>query len=1554
MTDRRATDLFPLSAPQRGMWFAQQVSPEVPVNIAQFVELVGDVDVTLLSESMVTAARELGSGFVRVVEVDGVAWQRVDHGLDASVGYVDLRSEPDPRAAAEAWMTAEYTAPLDVHTDRLMASTVLHLEQDVYYWYSRAHHIVLDGMGAFTLVDRAAALYTAARAGAPAKPAAAADLVQLSTIETEYRDSPRYRKDRQYWSERVGDGVEPFTLADRHAPPQSRSRTSRMQLPDTTVAKLDAARSRRDSSTAFEMIAGIAAFLARMSGREDVVLSLPVTARTTAVLRRSGGMVSNVVPLRFTVRPETTATELVAAARVEVTAALRHQRYPHVDILRDAGSDARGFFGPLVNIMLFHNEITVGDTVGRLEVLSTGPISDLAVNVYQGVAGSTLHLDLEANPELYPEDVLASHHTRLRDFLDAFFMLGDGPVGDLEILTIAERTALVPASGPAAPLPRTLPQLLRRAVDLGSDGEALTAPGRDGRFRTLSYRELDESTNRLARLLTDHGVGPEVAVAVALPRSVESVSATWAVAKTGAAFVPVDPTYPTERIEYMVADCGAPIGLTTRDLRPTLPDCVHWILCDDELAGRLDAYPSTPIEDDERTPRLRLDHIAYVIYTSGSTGRPKGVAVTHRGLAALAADERDRLSVTARSRTLHFASPSFDASVFELMMAIGAGATVVAAPTTIYGGGELHDFLAEHRITHAFCTPGALASVEPEGLDDLGVVVVAGDRCPPELVARWAPGRRMFNAYGPSETTIMSSSTTDMVAGEPVSIGAPTRGVSLSVLDRRLRPVPTGVVGELYVTGDSLARGYVSRPGQTSERFVANPFGAGRMYRTGDVVRWVPGRDGRPVLEFHGRTDFQVKIRGFRIELGDIDAALAGHPDVRTAHSIGFDAPGHATRLVSYVVAEDEKAADVEELLEHLATKLPRYMVPSAVVVLDEFPLTPAGKIDRVALPVPGFVAESVDATAPRTRTESVLGEIFAAVLGVDSVGVHADFFALGGSSLSATQLVSRINAALDVRVTVREVFENPTVADLAEIADGAAAPSRPALAPRPRPDTVPLSIAQQRMWFLNRFDPGSAAYNLPISLRMTGTLDVAALRLALADVLERHEALRTIYPETESGACQSVAPVADALPPLEITDLTGADAATEIDAHLAALAGRGFDLTVDVPFRAALLRVDTDTHVLALVVHHISADGWSMAPLAGDVMAAYSARLDGHEPQWEPLPVQYSDFTLWQHEVLGDENDGTSLAARQIDFWKNALRGIPGSIELPTDRPRPAQPSFRGGRVETLLDGTAHEMLQRLAREQGTTLFMVVHAALATLLHRVAATDDVVIGTPVAGRGDEALDRLVGMFVNTAVLRTTVDGGEGFASLLARVKDADLAAFAHTDVPFERLVDVLSPVRSTSHHPLFQVMLSFQNTPRAAVELRDLHVEAAEIEVHAAKFDLQLDIAERHSVDGTPNGVALQWTYATDLFDESTVRTLAERYIRVLAAVVADPQIVVGDIGVLAADEYGVLERVNATAVDVPDLSLVSLFSDAVSRFPGGVAVTFEGVSLSYGEFDA
>ena len=810
-------------------------------------------------------------------------------------------------------------------------------------------------------------------------------------------------------------------------------------------------------------------------------------------------------------------------------------------------------------------------------------------------------------------------------------------------------------------------------------------------------------------------------------------------------------------------------------------------------------------------------------------------------------------------------------------------------------------------------------------------------------------GGRLLNLYGPTETTIWS---TDMVLDgpdidAPAPIGRPIWNTRVFVLDGGLEPVPAGVAGELYIAGAGLARGYLGRPGLTAERFVADRFGprGGRMYRTGDLARW--RSDG--VLEFLGRADDQVKLRGFRIEPGEIEAALTRHAEVGQAAVIAREDQAGDKRLVAYVVAASGRAVDAAALRSDLAQRLPDYMVPSAFVRLDRLPLTPNGKLDRRALPAPDFTIVPAP-RAPRTPQEEILCGLFAEVLGLERVGFDDGFFGLGGHSLLAMRLISRIRATLDVEVSIRTLFEAPSAEALAQRLAASEA-ARPALHRRPRPAEIPLSFAQRRLWFLDRLEGRSATYTISFALRLTGALDEAALEAALGDLVERHESLRTIFPDTLGVPRQLILAASAARPVLEVKSATEA----ELGELLAAAAGLGFDLSSDLLLRAHLFVLGEREHVLLLVLHHITGDGWSWGPLARDLGRAYAARCRGSAPEFAALPVQYADYTLWQHEVLGEEGDPDSAIARQLAFWTRTLEGVPEQLELPTDRPRPAVASHRGDSVALTLGPELHRALVGLARDCGASLFMVLQAGVAALLTRLGAGTDIPIGSPIAGRTDGALDDLVGFFVNTLVLRTDTGGNPSFRDLIARVRATNLAAYNHQELPFERLVEVLNPARSLARHPLFQVMLAFQNNPPAGFELSGLTTAFEPVAASTAKFDLCVSLGEQRGRDGTPMGVHGVLEYATDLFDRATVEAMARRLVRLLEAALAAPDQAIGTLDILAPGErHTMLRAWNDTAHPVPVATLPELFAAQAARTPDATAVVFEDTALTYAELDA
>ncbi|MFE3023107.1 amino acid adenylation domain-containing protein [Nocardia tengchongensis] len=1502
------TGLVPLSPAQQRMWFVNRFDPASSAyNVPVALRLSGHLDYAALHAALRDVLERHETLRTVYPDVDGVGWQRV---LPVAEVPLDLDPIPVPADALPAMVADTIGQGFDVTAAVPLRVRVFRIDvaspagpaagngatgagpADDHVVVLVAHHIATDGFSMAPLTRDVAAAYATRASG---------EVPAWEPLPVQYADYTLWQRDRlgeesdagslaarqvTFWTDmlaRVPDHLE--LPADRPRPARASHQAAECSARvDRTVSAAIERCAREYRATPFMVVhAALAVLLSRLSGTGDVVVGTPVAGRGVRELDDLVGMFVNTLVLRTDIRPGEGFGALLDRVRATDLAAFEHADVPFerlVEVLSPARSEARH---PLVQVMLVFQNLPMPElrlpalTVAPLELPQTNSRFDLSVTV----VGDEDGLDLRCcyATDLFDAATMTEFTDRLVRVLAEVTTESARPVGDLDLLTAAEHQSLGGGVEPATAA-RTLHDIMAAAVAANPDGIAVVCGD-----RSLTYRELDARADRIARRLAAAGAGPESLVAVGIPRSVESVLAVWAVARTGAAFVPVDPTYPPERIARIIDVSGVCLGLTVTQQRHRLPGTVQW-WCLDESDTDADAPGLREI-------RRHTAHPAYVIFTSGSTGDPKGVVVSHEGLANLAAAQRERDEITPESRVLHVASPSFDASVVELLMAVGAAATLVVAPPDVFGGPELGELLSRERVSHIALTPSALATVDPAGLDDLRLIVTGGEPCPPELVAAWAAeGRSHFNDYGPTEATVWAVGGA-VRPGAPITIGGPAPGVRALVLDERLRPVPDGVVGELYLAGICLARGYFGRYDLTAARFVADPHGApgDRMYRTGDLVRRRTGN-----LEYLGRTDTQVKLRGLRIELGDVEAALTAEPSVARAVAVVRD-DGRGGLLAAYVVAAPGAEPVPADLKKAAAQRLPSYMVPSVVMVLPDLPRTVNGKLDLDALPAPQQAARAL--RAPEGPAEIAVAAAFAEVLGIERVWRDDDFFALGGNSLIATRVVARVGAALDAAVPVRALFDAPTVAELAALVAAGATSDRPRPGPRPRPARIPLSAAQQRMWFLNRYDPGSPLYNIPGAFEIDGALDVSALRAAIDDVVARHETLRTIYPAGPDGL-----PEQRILPPTPgATPITELDvAADDIRAALLTQLSRGFDITRETPLRVCVLRVEPERTVLALAVHHIAADGWSMAPLARDVVYAFAARTAGITPEWTPLPLQYADYALWQHELLGAESDPDSLASRQLEFWRATLAGLPEVHALPTDRPRPTLPSGSGDRIEFTIPATVHDRVQLLSRAHGATPFMVVHAALAVLLARVSGRPDVALGSVVAGRGDGEFDDLVGMFVNTVVLRSQVDPAAGFAATLDAVRRADLAVYGNLDLPFERLVEALAPVRSTAHHPLFQVLLAFQNVQTERTALPGLAVRPLDAPAPGSKFDLEWMLAEQFGAAGEPAGMTASLTFATDLFDRSTAAALADGFLAILDAMTVDPLAAVGAIEVAGA----------------------------------------------------
>ncbi|MGW5493961.1 amino acid adenylation domain-containing protein [Streptomyces olivaceoviridis] len=1472
------------------------------------------------------------------------------------------------------------------------------------------HHILVDGWSMATLTRELAETFVRFRDGGtlPDRPVAPPYQAYLAWLGTQDKEAARTA-----WRRALEGVTEPTRLvpgggdtggATAAGAGGSTGLPRRVTVdvpPGVSSALAGFARSR--GLTVGAVVQGCwALLLSRLTGQDTVVFGTVASGRPAQLpdVERMVGLFANTLPVRADVTARLTPAELFERVQRARTGLLAHEHLPLAEIQQ--GTAVRGEL--FDTVLLFQNypmggpdaePALSGPRVTGVDIRSATHYP-LTVTVFPG---EPFELAVDHLPALVPEAEARRVGRCLVRLLEETVRRPDEPCGRLDLLDAGEAgRVLTDRNRTQEPVPGPwLAPLLERWAARTPDAPAL----RCGTER-LTYRELHERADRLAAALRAAGAGPERLVGLALDRSADLVVAALAVLKAGAAYLPLDPDHPAERLRLMLADATPVVTLTHHRIRPLLdtmgtpltgPLCV----LDEDPLPALPAHPSSPETPPAPLPATpppsattapaahpappaapapatppppaspagpadtaplppHADHPAYVIHTSGSTGRPKGVVVPHGALVNLVADMGRRCAVTAADRFLAVTTFGFDIANLELFVPLAAGAELVVADReTVRDPAALATLIGDCGATLLQATPSlwqALAGSHAQALTGLRALV--GGEALPEPLARslTAHCASVTNVYGPTETTIWSTAAPlPPVPSGPPPIGRPIANTRAYVLDAALRPVPDGCFGELYLAGAGLARGYLGRPGLTAERFTADPFGppGTRMYRTGDVVRWSP--DGT-ALEYGGRTDHQVKIRGHRIELGEIESVLGAQPGVERAVVTARTDRSGDTRLVAHVVPA---GTDRDRLRERASAVLPTHMVPAVYVFLDELPLTPNGKVDRKALPAP---AERRAGTGrpPSGAREELLCAVFAEVLGLDRVGADDDFFALGGHSLSAIRVANRLRAELGTAVPLRALFDARSAEALARALagepDGTSPPVRPALRAAARPEAPDvLSYAQERLWFLDRMGAG-AGYNIPLAVRLSGPLDTGALGAAVADVVARHETLRTLFVAADAGAAPLVLAPEEADARLEVVPVPDEDA---LAGALAAEAAEPFDLAARIPVRSRLFALGDDTHVLALTLHHIAADGWSFGPLARDLTTAYAARRAGRAPNWPPLPVRYADHARWQRALLGAKDDPDSLLSAELAHWTKALAGMPQELELPADFPRPARSSQRGAAVTRTLPADAHARLAELARDAGASLFMAVQAGLAAVLTRLGAGTDIPLGSPVAGRTDEAVRDLVGCFVNTLVLRTDTSGDPSFAALLERVRETDLTAYAHAELPFEHLVDELKPQRSLARHPLVQVVLSVTPGDDPLPALPELTATVEPVPSRTAKFDLAFEVTERRGADGGPAGLDIRLEYSTDLFTGATADRLAGALAVLLADAARTPGAPIGALALLTPDERRAsLAAGHGPSRPRPEATLPALFEAHAAAAPDRAALAVPGGEVSYGRLNA
>jgi amino acid adenylation domain-containing protein/non-ribosomal peptide synthase protein (TIGR01720 family) len=1562
--------VVPLSFAQNRLWFIDQLQGPSPVyNMAVALRLDGWLDTDALHTALVDVVSRHESLRTVVTAVDGIPRQEVLAVEEADFAWrvVDAGDWSATRLDEAVDGVARHS--FDLANEIPLRATVFRIAEDAHVLVAVVHHIAADGWSIMPLVhDLGFAYQSRMQGGLPnwaPLPVQYIDytLWQRAQLGDISDSNSRIAEQLAYWQDALAGMPERLQLPiDRPYPvvADHRGATVSVEWPAQLQQRIREVAAEHNSTGFMVTQAALAVLLSKISASSDVAVGFPIAGRSDPALDELVGFFVNTLVLRVDLSGDPTIAEVLAQVRQRSLMAFEHQDVPFevlVERLNPARSRAHH---PLVQVMLawqnaFGHEnsdpaggLALGDVqVTQLPIDTRTARMDLAFSLTERFtetgAPAGISTTIEFRTDVFDPETVETLVGRLSRVLVAVTADPTRRLSSVDVLEVDEHTRLdrwgnrsVLFRQVGEPLP--IPALFGAQVTRCPEAVAISAEG-----RTMTYRELDEASNRLAHLLASQGAMPGQRVGLLFNRSAEAIVAMLAVLKTGAAYVPIDPAHPDARVEFVLGDAAPVAAVTTAGLAQRLDvHDVSVVVVDD---ARIAAQPNTAL------PMPGADDIAYRIYTSGTTGVPKGVAVTHANLTRLLESLEVGLPTQVWAQCHSYA---FDASVEEIWGVLLHGGRLVIVPERVVQSPEdFQDLMVAEEVSVVTQTPTALAALSPEGLDSVALVM-AGEACPADVVDRWARGRVIINAYGPTETTICASRTRPLSPASGVPpIGSPVSSAALFVLDAWLRPVPVGVVGELYVAGHGVAVGYEGRAALTGSRFVACPFGAlgARMYRTGDLVSWRP--DGQ--LQYLGRADEQVKIRGYRIELGEIQAALAGVDGVEQAVVIAReDSPGDK-RLIAYVTG----TADPAESRRAVAQRLPDYMVPAAVVRLDALPLTVNGKLDIRALPAPEY-RDGDHYRAPSTAVEEVLAGIYAQVLGLERIGVDDSFFDLGGDSLSAMRVIAAVNKSLTAGLAVRTLFDAPTVAQLAKCVSGGSAGLEPLVAVA-RPDVVPLSFAQSRLWFIDQLQGPSPLYNVAVALRLVGGLDTDALRAALVDVVDRHESLRTLFVAADGVPRQLVLAPGRAEVGWQIVDATGWST-QRLEEAVEAAARHTFDLTSDIPLWTTLFQVGEGEHVLVTVMHHIAADGSSLTPLVRDLGEAYASRCAGAAPDWTPLPVQYIDYALWQRAQLGDMADTDSRITRQLSYWQDALTGLPERVQLPTDRQYPPVASPHGARVDVAWPADLQQRVRQLAAESGVTTFMVMQAALAVLLGKVSANSDVAVGFPIAGRNDPALDDLVGFFINTLVLRVDLGGDPTVSELLAQVRKRSLAAYENQDVPFEVLVDRLNPTRSMTHHPLVQVMLAWQNFAEQKgdplnLTLGDLRITQMPIDTHTARMDLAFSLFERYTAAGQPDGIAGVVEFRTDVFDRDTVEALAARLRQVLVAMTADPTQQVSSIDVLDPAEHDRLGEIGNRAVldlaEPPGPSIPALFAEHVANTPTVVAMTADGHSMTYRELD-
>ncbi|MEW6732307.1 MAG: amino acid adenylation domain-containing protein [Acidobacteriota bacterium] len=1556
------TGELPLSFAQQRLWFLNQLEPNSAVyNIPSAIRLSGKLDLAVLQQcfnEVVDRHEVLRTNFDTV---DGKPVLVVASQLKLPLPIVDLQqtSYQQQQFEINRLAIAEAHKPFDLAKQPLLRMVLLQLGKEDFVLLLTMHHIVSDAWSIGVFVNEVIALY---EAFSQSKPSPLQELpiqyVDFAGWQREWLQGEELARQLDYWKEQLAGSATILQLpTDRPRPAiisyQGASQTVRIPQDLTRAIK---ELCQQEGVTLFmTLLAAFETLLFRYSEQKDIIVGSPIANRNRAEIEPLIGFFVNTLVFRTDFSNNPSFLTLLQQVRQTALDAYSHQDLPFEKLVEELHPQRNLNQSPLFQVMFMLQNASVGSVeianlnVRPIEIDMQTTIFDLSLALEETPRG--LVGIVEFSTELFDLATIDRMIGHWQVLLEAIVANPTQSVRMLPILTTTERHQLLVDWNSAKsdyPKEKCIHELFQAQVERTPDAVAIVFNDEE-----LTYKELDIKANQLAHYLRSLGVSSEKLVGIYLERSLEMVIGLLGILKAGGGYLPLDIDYPQERLAYMLGDTKPVALLTQRKLIDGLPQYSAPLVCIDDDWELIEQQNKEVLVSE-----VSSENLIYIIYTSGSTGEPKGVMVNHQSVCNSLYSLQKIHKLVVEDRLILKSPLIFDASAWELFWPLSIGASVVIArPEDHRDSRYLAELIATKKVTTALFVPSLFQLfLDEPSLDNchsLKKVICGGEALSKASMDRYYQrlSGELHNCYGPTETSIGSINwpcVKDYHRAN-VPIGRPLSNIQIYLLDSLLQPVPIGVAGELYTGGDAVARGYLNHPDLTATRFIPDPFSnkpGARLYRTGDLARYLP--DGN--IEFLGRTDQQVKIRGFRVELSEIETNLSEHTAVREALVLTNEDKGEK-HLVAYIIPENGQAPSIGELRSFLKQRLPNYMVPSDFVFLEEFPIIVNGKIDRAALPIIGRTRPALEArfVAASNSIEEIIAGIWAEVLVLDRVGVVDNFFDLGGHSLLAIQVASRLRAVFPVEISVRSLFESPTIAELAEKIEAACQGSdrllQMPLQPVTRDVQLPLSFAQQRLWFLDQLQPNDISYNIPAAVKLEGKLNIKALAESFNEIVRRHEVLRTTFQVLEGTPFQSIfAEFNLNLPVTDLSSLFGSEQQLQVERLITEEAQQPFNLAQGPLIRIKLLKLNEQEHVLLLTMHHIVADGWSMNVLIQELTILYRALSKGEIPALPELPIQYGDFAYWQRQWLQGE-----VLDTQLNYWQQQLHNTPPLLSLPTDRPRPVKQTYSGTTRPFELSVELHNGLRALSRKEGTTLFMTLLAAFQTLLYRYTGQPDIVVGTPIANRSRVELEGLIGFFVNTLVLRAELSEKLSFQQLLKQERKVALEAYAHQDLPFEKLVEVLQPERDMGHLPLCQVMFALQNMPASIMQLPDLTLKLLTTDIGIAKFDLTVFIIE------TDQQLKGSLEYNTDLFDDVTIARMLGQFQTLLENIITNPTQQLATLPILTpAEEEQLLISWNNTDTNYPQhYCLHQLFEAQVERTPDAIAVVFQDQVLTYQELN-